>query len=350
MVQKPPGWIDARELFAGIPKSTRAEWRAEGLFPEPIIERLGRGRGTASYYPPGTGALLARLREPGRATQDRDALIWDLWLDPADYPVNMRRWVMNRIDGFLAALRAPEAPENLAALKDPEKAAALISTLPRRHPARVILGNLKDATALATLTSWALDIADERDPAVSLYDPQSTVLAALLKAFGFPSNFSPAPDKQINPEMMSLVYLTELIAKSRADMEGMGEEKFSQVRADCRAISTLAEAAEAVDWNVVSRTLDKDDAFLALTSTEPPSYRARRAERHTQRKNQLKPQIIRTLLSLWNNFDFRAALIPGLIYVHGSSGHANRASEIIGLSHLALTQFPRRTKNAAEPD
>jgi hypothetical protein len=137
--------------------------------------------------------------------------------------------------------------------------------------------------------------------------------AALLKGFGLPSNFSPAPDKQINPEMVSLAYLAELIAKVREDTAEAGEEKFSQVRADCRAIAALAEAAEAVDWNAVSRTLDKDDAFLALNSTEPRSYRARRTERHAQRKNQLQPKIIRTLLSLWSNFDFRALIVPALM-------------------------------------
>jgi hypothetical protein len=350
MTLRPPGWIDARELFAGAPKSTLAEWRGEGLLPEPIVEPLGRGRGRASYYPPGTDALFARLRQPGRATQDRDALIWDLWLDPAEYPVNMRRWVLKRIDRFLASLRAPEAPEIVAALKDSKRAAALIGTLPRRHPVRVILGNLKDVRALATLCSWALDIADERDPAVSLYDPQSVVLAALLKAFGLPTHFSRVPDKQINPEMLSLSYFGELIAKAREDAAGAGGEKLSQVRSDCRAIAALAEAAESVDWNAVSRTLDKNAAFLALTSTEPPSYRARRAERHAQRKNQLQPITIRTLLALWNNFGVRTAVVPGLIYIRGSSGHARSLAEIIALSHLALMQFPRRTNTAAEPE
>jgi hypothetical protein len=320
-----------------------------GILPAPILDPLGRGRGSASYCPPGTDVLFARLREPGRATQDRDALIWDLWLDPTDYPVNMRRWVLNRFDRFLDLLRAPEAPEIVAALKNQEKATALIGALPRRHPVRVILGNLKDASALATLCSWALDLADDRDPAVSLYDPQSAVLAALLKGFGLPRNFCPAPDKQINPEMLSLAYLGEFVKKAREGTADAGEEELSKVRPDCRAIAALADAAEAVDWNAVSRALDKDAAFLALTSTEPPSYRARRAERHAQRKNQLQPKIIRTLLAIWNNFDCRAALVLGLVYIHCSPDHAKSLSEILALSHLALMQFPRRTA-VAEPD
>ena len=93
--------------------------------------------------------------------------------------------------------------------------------------------------------------------------------------------------------MLSLAYLGELIAKAREGTAGAGEEELLQVRSDCRAIAALAAAVEAVDWNNVSRTLDKNAAFLALTSTEPLSYRARRAERHAQRKNQLQPKIIR---------------------------------------------------------
>jgi hypothetical protein len=351
VTQKPgQGWIEAAKLFAGTPKSTLAEWRKAGLLPEPISIPLGRGKGSASYYPPGTDALFARLREPGRAIQDRDVLIWDLWFDPANYPVNIRRWVLERIDKFLAALSDPRAAEFVSGLKSPERTRVVVNTLPRRHPARVILGNLRDDSAFATLCSWALDIADDRDPSVSLYDPQSAVLAALLKAFGLPCDFSPAPDKQINPEMLSLAYLGTLVKKAKEDTAAASDEEFAQVRSDYQAIAALAEAAEAVDWNAVRRALDQNAAFLALTSMEPPSYRARRAERHAQRENQLQPKVIRTLLALWNNVVFRTAFVAALIYIRRSLGHAKNVSETIALCHLALTALPRRAKTAAEPN
>jgi len=338
------------KLFAGTPKSTLAEWRDVGILPEPISISLGR-RGSASYYPAGTDALFARLREPGRAARDRDPLIWDLWLDPADYPVNMRRWISRRVDKFLAVLSDPGAAEYVSALKSPEKTRALINDLPRRHPARVILGNIKDGSALVALCSWALDVADDdRVLGVSLYDAQSPVLAALLKVFGLPTNFSPAPDKKINPEMLSLAYLGELVKKVKEDTAAAGDEELSQVRSDCRAIEALAKVAEWVDWNAVSRALDTNAAFLNLTSTEPPSYRSSRAERHTHRKNQLQPKVIRTLLAAWNSVEIKALLVPALIYIRRSSGHAKSVSEIIALCHLALTQFPRGSKLVAEFD
>jgi hypothetical protein len=349
MPQKPPGWIDARDLFAATPKSTLAQWRSDGILPEPIRVRLGRGKGSASYYPPGTDALHARLREPQPAIRDRDELFWDLWLDPADYPVNIRRWVLKRIDRFLAVLKDPRVPEVLASLKDPTRAAVTIGALPRRHPMRVMLGNLKDPSALTVLCSWAFDIAADRDPSVSLYDPQSVVLGALLKAAGLPREFSPAPDRKINPEMVSLAYFQELMAKPSGGGPGASEDELRQGRCDCRALAVLADTVEAVDWNAVSRALDHNAAFVALTSAEPPSYRARRTERHARRKNQLQPRAIRMLLSLWKNFDFRAFLVLALVYIRRSSGHAKGLTEIIALSHQALTQFPRRTNTAAEP-
>jgi hypothetical protein len=219
-------------------------------------------------------------------------------------------------------------------LKDPKAATAIISTLPRRHPARVILGTLKDRS-VAALCSWALDIATDRDPSMSLYDPQSEVLAGLLKAAGLPRTFR-APDKEINPEMISLAYFRELIAEA-------SEEEILPVRSDCRAIAVLAATIGAIDWNAVSRVLDQDAAFVAMTSSEPASYRARRIERHARRRNQLQPALIRRFLALWKSFDIRAILIPALIYIRRSPEHGKIFSEIIALSHWALAQFPHST-------
>jgi hypothetical protein len=229
----------------------------------------------------------------------------------------------------------PKAPELLAALKDPKTVAAIVGTLPRRHPARVVLGNLKDRVALAALFSWAFDIAADQEPAESLYNSQSGVLAGLLKAARLPLDLS-APDKAINPEMFSVAYFRQFVADA-------GEEELLQARYDCRAIAVLAAAAEAVDWNAVSRALDHDTAFVALTSSEPPSYRARRAERHARRRNQLQPAVVRLGLALWKSFDFRGILIPALVYLQGSPEHRKIFTEIIALSHCALALFPRRT-------
>jgi hypothetical protein len=330
----PPGWIDARGLFAGTPKSTLAQWRDSGLLPEPIRISLGRGKGSASYYPPGTDALLARLKGACRKIRERDSLFWELWLDAADYPVDIRRWVLKRLDRFSAVFRDPRAPEILGALKDPKAAAAIISTLPRRHPARVMLGTLEDRT-VATLCSWALNIAIDRDPSISLYDPQSEVLAGLLKAAGLPRTLPP-PDKEINPEMISLAYFRELIAEA-------SEKEILQVRSDCRAIAVLAATIGAIDWNAVSRALDHVAAFVHMTSPEPASYRARRTERHARRRNQLQPALIRRFLALWKSLDIRAFLILALVYIRRSPEHGKIFSETIALSHWALTQFPHST-------
>jgi hypothetical protein len=348
MVERPPpGWIDAGQLFGGTPKSTLAEWRKVGILPEPISAHLGRGRGSASYYPPGTDALFARLRGSGREVQGRDVLIWNLWLDPADYPVNIRRWVLRRIDKFLALLNDPRATEFVSVFKSPERTRALLDTLPRRHPARVVFGNLKDDHALAALCSWALDVANDRDHAVGLYATESTVLAALLRVSGLPNHLFSAPDKPVNPEMWSIAYLRELVKKAGEGAEAASEEEISQVRADCRAIAALANAASSVDWNAVSQVLDTDVAFQALTSRDPRSYRARRTERHAQRRNQLQPQAVRMFLAVWKNFDFRAAIaVPALVYFRRSPKHAKILPEIIALAHMALTLFPRRAAAA----
>jgi hypothetical protein len=267
--------------------------------------------------------------------REKDGLVLDLWLDPADHPIDIRCWILKQFDRWLALLKDPRAPETLEKLKDPETLAATITHLPRRHPARVVLGNLKDKNVLAALYSWAADIARDEDPSASLYDPHSGMLLGLLKAVGLPTTFS-VPGREINPEMLSVAYLLQL-AKEADD------EEFSQLRCDCRAIATLVEALEAVDWNAVSRALDHDAAFVAVTSSEPPSYRARRAERHARRRNQLQPAAIRLALAFWKSADRRAMLMLGLLYFRRSPKHGKILSEIIALSHCALAQFPRRS-------
>ena len=51
-------------------------------------------------------AIIHRLYELQRQARDADAWLWGLWLDPADYPVDIQPWILRRLDHAQKAIKA----------------------------------------------------------------------------------------------------------------------------------------------------------------------------------------------------------------------------------------------------
>lgn len=75
----------ATEHGQAVTPAMLKQWRDAGLLPRPVQRPLGRGKGTATIYPAGTGAQLRRvldLRSEQMAAGrrfDRNAAFWRLW-------------------------------------------------------------------------------------------------------------------------------------------------------------------------------------------------------------------------------------------------------------------------------
>ena len=63
-------------------------WRSRGLIPRPKIRRLGRGRGTASFYPVGTDLQVIALCELLATTRNLDLAAMALFFQ--GYPVSLK--------------------------------------------------------------------------------------------------------------------------------------------------------------------------------------------------------------------------------------------------------------------
>ncbi len=74
-------------------------WRHEGLIPRPRQRSLGKGHGTQTIYPPGTGEQLLALCEIRTKERSLDRVAWHLWW--AGYGVSAEP-----VRGFIASVVA----------------------------------------------------------------------------------------------------------------------------------------------------------------------------------------------------------------------------------------------------
>lgn len=83
-------------MGAGFPVSEDqlARWHRRGLLPRPSQRPLGRGRGTITIYPPGSGMQLVALCEVRRHVRSLEMAGFQLWWDGFDVDVELVRPVL----------------------------------------------------------------------------------------------------------------------------------------------------------------------------------------------------------------------------------------------------------------
>src|SRR5579871_353335 len=150
----PDGWITRDELLAatGVSERNLVNWRAAGFVPEPRRLFLGGGRGTAAFYRVESVAMIRRLHELQGQGRDADAWLWGLWLDPADYPVDIRPWTLRRVNRQLKAIKEiGDDPAQIERHVDDE--------LGRGRAAGKMRRKGMSPPSLRDLASWAYSVA-----------------------------------------------------------------------------------------------------------------------------------------------------------------------------------------------
>jgi hypothetical protein len=159
-----------------------------------------------------------------------------------------------------------------------------------------------------------------------LDNPGSPILDVLRQLGGLPEKGFPAPDRKLGAESMSVAWFRAVIEKASSD-------QLEQLRRDCRAIDRLAAVAAIIDWRAAQPLIQS--AVRSITGDhlkEPPSVRARK----DARKRPPVPGAVRFLLSLWDELEIRAVLIPSLLAIRLSPEHGKRLTETIALAAWAL--------------
>ncbi len=322
----PNGWMTRDELVAatGVSERNLVNWRAEGFVPQPQRLFLGGGRGTTAFYRAELVAMIRRLYELQRQGRDVNAWLWGLWLDPADYPVDIRPWTLRRLDHALKTIKAIG--------DDPDRIERHVGDgLRRGRVARKLRQRGINPSRLHDLVLWAYRVAADIEQQERLDNPGSPILGTLRKVGGLPDRGFPAPDRKLGVELMAVAWLNEVVEQASPD-------ELEQMRRDCRAIDRLAEVAAGVDWRAAMPAIRS--AARSVTgdhSPEPPSIRARKEAR----KRPPVPVIVRSLLSMWTEFDSRAFLIASLITWRKSPEYRTRLTELLVIAVSALELFPR---------
>ena len=232
--------------------------------------------------------MIRRLHELQRQGRDANAWLWGLWLDPADYPVDIRPWTLRRLDPALKAIKAIG--------DDPDRIERHVGDgLRRGRVARKLRQRGINPSRLHDLVLWAYRVAADIEQQERLDNPGSPTLETLRKVGGLPDRGFPAPDRKLGVELMSVAWLKEVVEKASPD-------ELEQIRRDCRAIDHLAEVAAGVDWRVMMPAIRS--VVRSITGDrqpEPPSIRARKEAR----KRPPVPVIVRSLLSMWTEFELR---------------------------------------------
>jgi hypothetical protein len=324
-LRPPDGWITRDELVdaTGVSDRNLLNWCAEGFVPRP-------GRGSPAFYRAESVAMIHRLYELQRQGRDADAWLWGLWLDPADYPVDMRPWILRRLE------HAQEAIDTID--EEPDQIEQHVgAALKRGRLIRKLHRGGVNASHLRDLMLWAYRVAADIEQHGRLDNPDSSILATLRNVAGLPEKGFPAPDRKLGVELMAVRWLHETVEQTNPGA-------LEQVRRDCRTIDRLAKAAASIDWRAAEPSIQS--AVRSLNGDKlqvPPSVRARKEAR----KRAPVPSIVRILLLLWGDFDIRAILISGVIAIRQSSEHGKRLTEILALAAWALELAPRLPENAA---
>jgi hypothetical protein len=313
-VQRPPGWQSQCEIAAesGIPEPTLVDWRGKGLLPRPA--RFFSRIGSAALYPPETAAMAERIRELRRAGRDTEEWAFRLWIDPRNFPAEIKPRLLKRLRRLKEAFSS-------ASDKDCEQANRLLAGRNRFKAIRKKIG----PDGLRDLMRWALFVALDKEPDDRLVDSGSPILRDIQNAFGLPTGAFPSVDAKLGIDMMSVVYLISVA------QEASGEE-WQQSRRDWRTLIWLAEAAEALDWRVIVPTLAPIMAVIVGEKPPPPSIAARRAKRI--------PDAISYLAGAVRDPDVRAVMLPALISFRRSPEHSKRITELLALAEWVIRAAP----------
>jgi hypothetical protein len=296
-------WLSAKALMetTGIGAVTLARWRSWGLFPKGARTFHGRPKGTGAFlYPPIAAEMIRVLRALPRLDRGVDAGFWALWL--GGYPIDIGQWAAHR-------LAATQKKAEKIAASDIHFLSAKVARQPagRTGDLRPLWRHLQEREGRRHLLDWAVAVGIGVEPAISLYDPKSPSASSLGKAIGEKVigikgiEGQEIPDCNLELESMSLVRLRDILDKATP-------AHLDQARSDCKTFADLIRMAEAIDWQKARAALD-----LPRQGTSEG------------RRGPIAP--FERLVTLWRNYDARAAILPYLIFVRGLPGYQHELDE-----------------------
>jgi hypothetical protein len=296
------GWLTEEQLIAetGVGRFTLDRRRRQGLVP---WDRrfLGFGVGTVTVYPPIAVPMLRRLQGLQQAFKGVDRWRWALWLE--GYPVDIIK-LHNRL------LRLKNRAKRLAKgkIKTVVVEAARKGRL-RGKPHQPIFNHARQWQARQAVLEWSFAVGVGAVPPASVYTPGS----AAAKAFSKATSAAQPADPSLEIEQMSFERLRKIIiSASVSDIE--------LARLDCNRLAGLVTLAASLDWRRVRDALGVTRQGGPTTPIAP----------------------FELLIGLWDNLDFRACLIPFLMFVRSRPGYRYELDERFASLEIELQALSER--------
>jgi hypothetical protein len=297
-------WLTEEQVIAetGIGMFTLDRWRREGLVP---WERrfLALKIGTRTVYPPIAVPMVRRVQELRRAgVTGFDRLRDALWAE--GYPVDIVRWHDKRLLR-LEKLSEASAKGNIkTAVVDASSKGRL-----RRNPLQPIFNRMRRPEARRVFLEWGVAIGVGLTAPASIYTPGSPAAKAFSKAVGT----GELPEPSLEIENMSFARLREI--NTRANVSGR-----ELARLDYNRLAGLVKRAASLPWRRIREV-------LGVTHQGGPATPIAPFER---------------LIGLWQNLDFRACLIPFLMFVRSRPCYRYELDERFASLEIELQALSER--------
>jgi hypothetical protein len=308
----PSGWISRERLLVetGIGERRLAGW-AEQLGLRTCLMSRGRG-GFESYYPSESIGTIKRLLEL-RADSPRnfDEWVWRLWLEGRE--VDIRAWLRKHLASGLKKLGRR-----------------------RSSGSRLIQNRVRGPMHRTVFSQYAhLAAAGRAGPArdTSMHNADPPILDLVLRIGGLPSNAGPP-----SGELKNVEHTYEFSCLDRI-LENATDDELTQARRDWQALARWVDAAQTVDWNVVSPEVSVLIKSVTGARPDPPSWRTRKARRQ---RPMPPPDLVQFLMAFWPELAARAAILPLLIHLRRSPELDKVITEAVALVDLGFNGLPRR--------
>ena len=322
-VSAPPNsWISRERLLVetGIGERRLADWGPRlGL--RTCLVSHGRG-GMESYYPPDSIRTVKHFLELSANTpRDTDERLWRLWLEEEN--VDIIAWAKKHLDSGLIELGRG-----------------------RSDSVRLLRNRVRKPMHRAALVHYShLAAAGRAGPAceTSLFHADPPIWNLLLKIAGLPHN-APLPfgDLRNIEQRYSVANLYRVL-------ETATDDEIKQARRDWQMFGRWAEAAGTIDWNMIGPALDAKITSLTGSPRDPPSWRARKAQR---RRPSPPPPIVQFFIAFWPELSGRVMLLPMLMDLRRSPIWGPIITMGAATIDLQLERLPRRVsttpRDAAE--
>ena len=183
----------------------------------------------------------------------------------------------------------------------------------RGKPHQPIFNHLRQWQARQAVLEWSFAVGVGAVAPASVYAPGSRA----AKAFGKATSAAQPPDPSLEIEKMSFKRLHKIITSASAgDIE--------LARRDCIRLAGLVTLAASIDWRRVRDV-------LGVTRQGGPATPIAPFER---------------LIGLWDNLDFRACLIPFLMFVRGRPGYRYELDERFASLEIELQALSEKVASS----